>query len=353
VKEDLHTMKNYVTELETMFKDGDLSVSNYSVESIQDLAAHRDIMDKIYNKDQATIAAMYGKNIDEMPMSEIEKMKDELLGSLDKNGQEFLNSVYTDLENGDIDRETFKIIMQELNGTEVSEMDDDSRAYIEKIYEDYKNEEVDNKTFTTVFSGVVSTGASFIEDMLKNEIKGRTINAAVEGAEQWIKKTTALFLNLGPVASEAGTGANISLTLTDRFKDQLRNVVNFGAKHGPAFIGAALDAGSQVFIGGEDATHASIKAIGHIGTANAARIAGTAIAAGATATFGLPILGTAIVASVAGLTIGSLAAKGFDVLYDKWGRNVVDGVIDVGKNVKEGIGDAVSGAVGFLKSAFS
>src|SRR5699024_9347193 len=308
------------------------------------------IMDKIYNKDQATIAAMYGKNIDEMPMSEIEKMKDELLGSLDKNGQEFLNSVYTDLENGDIDRETFKIIMQELNGTEVSEMDDDSRAYIEKIYEDYKNEEVYNKTFTTVFSGVVSTGAGYIQKMLESHAQSKAVDAAVRNAEKWIKNATALFLN--PELAGATNAGNVSVTLTSQFKDKIRNVVNFGAKHGPAFIGAVLDAGSQVVIDGEDTTHATIKAIGHIGTANVSRIAGTALAAGIVTALGLTV-GTTAIAVVAGLAIGTFAAKGFDIVYDKWGRGIVDGVIDIGKNVKEGIGNAVSGAVGFFQSVFS
>src|SRR5690625_1672038 len=49
-KEDLHTMKNYVTELETMFKDGDLSVGNYSVKAVSGLESFRDIMESIYNE---------------------------------------------------------------------------------------------------------------------------------------------------------------------------------------------------------------------------------------------------------------------------------------------------------------
>jgi len=40
-KEDLHTMKNYVTELETMFKDGDLSIGDYSVKAVKDLESLR------------------------------------------------------------------------------------------------------------------------------------------------------------------------------------------------------------------------------------------------------------------------------------------------------------------------
>ncbi|HLR51453.1 MAG TPA: T7SS effector LXG polymorphic toxin [Candidatus Avamphibacillus sp.] len=50
VKEDLHTMKNYVTELETMFKDGDLSVGDYSVKAVSGLESFRDILESIYNE---------------------------------------------------------------------------------------------------------------------------------------------------------------------------------------------------------------------------------------------------------------------------------------------------------------
>ncbi|WP_371817496.1 T7SS effector LXG polymorphic toxin [Virgibacillus sp. MSJ-26] len=351
-KQALHELRSFISGMESMFKSGDLSIRNYNVEMLEGMPAYNDIMDRINNKDRTTISARYGEDIEKMPLSEIEKMKDELSTKLDKNGQEFLNSVYADLENGEIDRETFKIIMQELNGTELSEMDNDSRAYIEAVYQDYKNEEVDNNTFTTVFSGVVSTGASFIKDFLKSKAKGEVIDAAVKGAEEWIKKTTDIFLNLGPVASEAGTGANISLTLTDRFKDQVRNVVNFGAKHGPTFIGAALDSGAQVY-SGEDVEHATIKAIGHIGTANVGRIAGTAIVGTVATALGVSGGLIPIVAVGAGFVLGSLAAKGFDMVYDKWGREVVDGVVDIGKNVTENIGDAVTGFFGSLKSAFS
>jgi len=35
--------------------------------------------------------------------------------------------------------------------------------------------------------------------------------------------------------------------------------------------------------------------------------------------------------------IGSFAAKGFDMVYDKWGRDIVDGVVDIGKDVKKAL----------------
>lgn len=44
-----------------------------------------------------------------------------------------------------------------------------------------------------------------------------------------------------------------------------------------------------------------------------------------------------------GLVIGTVAASAFDSAYDKWGRKAVDSVVDVGKNVTDYIGNAVSG----------
>src|SRR5699024_8458349 len=112
-------------------------------------------------------------------------------------------------------------------------------AYIEKIYEDYKNEEVDNKTFTTVFSGVVSTGAGYIQKMLESHAQSKAVDAAVRNAEKWIKNATALFLN--PELAGATNAGNVSVTLTSQIKDKIRNVVNFGAKHGARMIGVAID----------------------------------------------------------------------------------------------------------------
>lgn len=104
-------------------------------------------------------------------------------------------------------------------------------------------------------------------------------------------------------------------------------------------------------VGGEDVGHASIKALGHIGTGVVGRIAGTAIVAGAATLLGLtaPIgVGVAV-----GIILGTAATYGFDIAYDKWGRDVIDGVADIGKNVTKKIGSAVTGFFGNLKMAIS
>ena len=66
-----------------------------------------------------------------------------------------------------------------------------------------------------------------------------------------------------------------------------------------------------------------------------------AIVAGAAALIGFtaPIS----VGIIAGVALGTLAGYVFDKAYDKWVRDVIDGVADIGKNVTENIGNAVTG----------
>src|SRR5699024_11359037 len=75
-KDDLQTMRRFLADIESKIKSGDLSVRNYNVEALQDLTAYNEIMDSIYNKDQETISAMYGENIDEMSMQEMRKIRE-------------------------------------------------------------------------------------------------------------------------------------------------------------------------------------------------------------------------------------------------------------------------------------
>jgi len=56
---------------------------------------------------------------------------------------------------------------------------------------------------------------------------------------------------------------------------------------------------------------------------------------------------------IIGVAVGTVAAYAFDWAYDKWGRDLVNNVVDIGKNVAEDIGNAVTGFFGDLKSVFS
>src|SRR5699024_7039033 len=50
VKEDLNDMRNYITDLETLFKDGDLTVGNYSVKAVSGLESFRSIYESVFGE---------------------------------------------------------------------------------------------------------------------------------------------------------------------------------------------------------------------------------------------------------------------------------------------------------------
>src|SRR5690625_2640243 len=120
-KQALHELRSFISGMESMFKSGDLSIRNYNVEMLEGMPAYNDIMDRLNNKDEATISAMYGDNIDEMPMYEIEKAKDAELRNLGSGGKDFLEMAFNDLEEGVIDRQEYLSI---LNGLKKFDEDD-------------------------------------------------------------------------------------------------------------------------------------------------------------------------------------------------------------------------------------
>src|SRR5699024_10600524 len=101
--QDLQLMTSYLSEMESRFKSGDISVKNYNVESIADMAAYNAIKDRVNNKEQTELSALYGDEIRNMPMSEIEKMYDDL----PRKDKKLLEKMYQDFLNGDIDRDDF------------------------------------------------------------------------------------------------------------------------------------------------------------------------------------------------------------------------------------------------------
>lgn len=56
---------------------------------------------------------------------------------------------------------------------------------------------------------------------------------------------------------------------------------------------------------------------------------------------------------VAGVAIGTYAGKKFDGVYDKYGRDFINGVVETRKNMTKKIGSAVTGFFGNLKTAIS
>lgn len=124
-KEDLQTMRNYLSEIESKFQSGDLSIENYSVNAIKGIDAYKEMNDSIYNRKDENVEALNENSIKDMPMYAIEKDKNEKLDDLSETSKAIINNAYKDLESGEIDRATYYTILStlELANGEVSEED--------------------------------------------------------------------------------------------------------------------------------------------------------------------------------------------------------------------------------------
>lgn len=111
-KQDLDTMLNYLTEIESKFQSGDLSIRNFNVKAIQGLESFQTIQDSIYNKSQETILGLYGDDFEKLPMSEIEKMHANVLGDLVKDEKVILEQAFYALKNGEIDRKDYANLLK-------------------------------------------------------------------------------------------------------------------------------------------------------------------------------------------------------------------------------------------------
>lgn len=113
-KDDIQTMQTFLSNIESKFKSGDISIANYDAKSIQNLDTYHTIYNDIYNKEAKAEISITYKNINEMPMSEIEKAKEKELNNLSEYGKEILENVYTDLKDGVIDRNSYLTILNDL-----------------------------------------------------------------------------------------------------------------------------------------------------------------------------------------------------------------------------------------------
>ena len=125
-KEAIETMQMFLNDMESKFKSGDLSIADYNIEAIEDSTAFNEIKDEIYNTGKETITSMDGDNIDELPMSEIEKNHKNELKQLSQDHQEMLNAALNELKKGNIDRQEYLALMRGVLATEGKTAEDSS-----------------------------------------------------------------------------------------------------------------------------------------------------------------------------------------------------------------------------------
>lgn len=73
VKDDLNTMRNYISDIESKFKSGDLSVRNYSVEALQGISAYNSIMDEVYGEGSGSFEVLLKKMGNGETLTDIER----------------------------------------------------------------------------------------------------------------------------------------------------------------------------------------------------------------------------------------------------------------------------------------
>ncbi|UTR13823.1 T7SS effector LXG polymorphic toxin [Salipaludibacillus sp. LMS25] len=102
-KDALQTMRTYLSDIESKFQSGDLSVTNFNSGALQGMASYNAIMDSITNEDTADVE-LNAETIEGMSLADIEKAKNATLEGLSDEGKTLLDYAYNQLKNGEITR---------------------------------------------------------------------------------------------------------------------------------------------------------------------------------------------------------------------------------------------------------
>jgi len=72
VKEDLHIMEAYISELESLFNDGDFSISDYNLSAMREIDAFRAVTESVYGED-GLIGIILNKMKNGEPLTDLER----------------------------------------------------------------------------------------------------------------------------------------------------------------------------------------------------------------------------------------------------------------------------------------
>lgn len=94
-------MQTLLMDIESKFANSSLSIADSNADSLRDIDVYNKNKGDIYYTDETIKSTLNSNNIKEMPMSKIEKMKEEFSSTLDKKPM-FLGKVYSYLKNEEI-----------------------------------------------------------------------------------------------------------------------------------------------------------------------------------------------------------------------------------------------------------
>jgi hypothetical protein len=136
-------MRTYLSDIESKFQSGDLSVTNFNSDALQDIASYNSIMDSIYNKETADIE-LNADTIEGMSLDDIEKAKNKTLEGLSDEGKSILKFAFNDLKNGHITKQEYLNILKGLQKIDnISDLENTEEelniTFIEYFIDNYKN----------------------------------------------------------------------------------------------------------------------------------------------------------------------------------------------------------------------
>src|SRR5690625_504678 len=272
VKEDLQTMKSFLSDMESKLQSGELSVKNYSTAAVRDIGAYQSIQESVHEDHEET-RNMRVHSSENKTIQEIQKEKNKALEDLDEDSQLYLNKAYQDLESG----------------------------------------EIDHKTYDSIQSGLLQTGAVFMQNSINKVVTDQVIDEAADGLYLWVQKNSTTFME-EDLAAMTTPGQVVDY---GKKPSVFKNMVRTVARGGVPILGSALDFSMQVHQG-EDIGDAAIKTAGHAGAAIVGSAIGYATGAKIGAAIGtgiLPVGGTIIGAGV-GFVLGVVGSMAVDVIYD-------------------------------------
>ncbi|WP_416150195.1 T7SS effector LXG polymorphic toxin [Salipaludibacillus sp. HK11] len=287
-----------------------------------------------YNKTLVTSVEVNQDSIKYMSLLQIKQLNDAAVKGMDETTQKILNRAFTDLISGKITRATYYDIFTTM------------KKSTKDLSEGELNEEVPETVMEYIFNNKGKIGIDLAVNTTVGAVKfigntTREIGSAVGGIGTSIKSIGDLFSRISSNAANAVTGVGDFATKTSNVITKTGQFVQgAGRSLGGVFIVASAGVGFYEDLNEKGKTVG--EAIAHNGASVVAGLAGgaagTGLVTGLATVFAVsnPV-GWAIVGGVA---VGSVAAWGFNYMYDNNVAGIQNGLDAVGRKLDD-VGESI------------
>jgi len=298
-KSNLQTMRSFLSDMESIFNSGDISLIDYDVKLLADSSAYKAIMNHYNNEVGEELTALYGSEIPSKPMYEIEKMYEEISGNLNSNDRAVLEYALEDLKAGRIDREAY------------------ASYFMAIVHKENSYDPPDD----------------FIEYLGEN-----SVSIGIDAAEEVLVETLTKTENTQQAAN----------LIEKMFRSKTNKITDFIAKHGSKLQGAGhaigpLTSALGVSLGVYDDMENHDKSIGealvHHLTSLGTGLIGGAGGAAVVTIFG----GSGLIVGGGSILLGTAAVGIFDMAYEHNFLKLQDGLDFVGRGAETTVGWIESG----------